>query len=321
MKSRHVQTILRLSVFLLFLLILYRMVDAQLLKQALFQVKWGMIALAIGIYFLNIAIRAYRLTVLLNKDRTRITLKDAYLLTLIGVTLNMFIPATLGDIGRSYYGYKMLGIREEMLSTTLVDKIFALNSLFLIGTVSAYGMGYYWLGLTSLATAILTFLPLTFPRLVPWHLLNIVLRRFQKSFDAEKLLGAFHLSYRLKLGVMGISLLGWLCTSVFFYTVCLAFPVVVNLSYVIAIMPILTIVRLFPFTVNALGPTEVAVAYFFSILGISSTLAILISLTANVLSSVIPGVLGMGAILIAGHRTSFTSDQKKRSQDHQCYPH
>ncbi len=77
---------------------------------------------------------------------------------------------------------------------------------------------------------------------------------------------------------------------------------VVHLGYVIVIMPILTLVRLFPFTVNALGPTEVAVAYFFSMLEIPPTVAVLISLTANILSSVIPGVLGMGVILAARYK-------------------
>ncbi len=82
--------------------------------------------------------------------------------------------------------------------------------------------------------------------------------------DAEKLIETFHLSWSTRYRVMLVSVLGWLCTSVFFYTGCQAFPVVVHLGYVIVIMPILTLVRLFPFTVNALGPTEVAVAYFFS---------------------------------------------------------
>lgn len=109
---------------------------------------------------------------------------------------------------------------------------------------------------------------------------------------------------------MVISILGWLCTCVFFYTVCRAFPVVVSLGYVIVIMPILTIVRLFPFTVNALGPVEVAVAYFFSLLGISSTLAVLISLFSNLISNVLPGVLGFGVMLLLGHKKNQTAPQE-----------
>lgn len=310
MKSTHFYTTLRLSVFLLFLVILSKMINLQLLKAALLQVKGEMIALALLIYLFNIAIRAYRLEVLVNTHQTRLTLKDAYFITLIGVALNMFIPATMGDIGRSYYGYKMYGIKEEMLSATLVDKIFALSSLFLLGLISASIMGYFWLGLVSLISAIVAFLPLIFPRIVPWSLLNALLARFKKSLDVEKLLQAFRLPLSVKFHVIVVSLLGWLCTCVFFYTVCRAFPVEVSLGYVIVIMPILTIVRMFPFTVNALGPTEMAVAYFFSLLGIPSTLAVLISLAANLISNVIPGVLGFGLIMLLGHKKHQSYSQK-----------
>jgi uncharacterized membrane protein YbhN (UPF0104 family) len=76
----------------------------------------------------------------------------------------------------------------------------------------------------------------------------------------------------------------------------------VKLGYIILIMPILTIVRLFPFTVNSIGPMEVAVAYFFGLIGIDSTLAVLISLTSSLISSLIPGAFGILFIVTLGHR-------------------
>jgi uncharacterized membrane protein YbhN (UPF0104 family) len=63
----------------------------------------------------------------------------------------------------------------------------------------------------------------------------------------------------------------------------------------------LTIARLFPFTLNALGPMEVAVVYFFGLIGIPSTLAVVVSLTSNLISSIVPGSLG-GLIILAGRR-------------------
>jgi uncharacterized membrane protein YbhN (UPF0104 family) len=225
------------------------------------------------------------------------------MMTLIGIALNIFVPATLGDIVRSYYGYKIYGVKEEMLSTVIVDKIFALGSLFLLGALSGSIMGYYVLSTISLFFAVLAFIPLAFPNLFPWKIVNILLGIFKKSLNIEKLVKAFILPARLKVSVMIISIGGWLCTCVFFYVLCSAFSVKVSLGYIILIMPILTIVRLFPFTVNALGPMEVAVAYFFGVIGINSTLAVLISLSSNVISSLIPGILGVLIILTFGHNT------------------
>lgn len=307
MKSNLFQYGLRIGFLLLFFLILSRLVDLQLLAEALPQVRVEILGVAMLSYFLTIAIRAYRLQIILNTRTTLIGFKDAYVITLIGFALNIFIPATLGDIAKSYYGYKIYGIKEEMLSTSLVDKMFALCSLFLIGTISGFVMGYAFLGVVSLICALVSFIPLLFPESIPWNIVNAVLRRFQKSLDRDKLLEAFRLPPGRKILVMGLSMAVWACTSVYFYILCTAFPVTVSLGYVIVIMPILTIVRLFPFTINALGPSEVAVAYFFHLIGINSTLAVVISLVANVLSSIIPGTLGFLIILF--------SRQKKRGRN------
>ena len=302
MKKKTISHIIRLSIFIIFLWILSRLIDVNILKDVLQQVRIDVVLLAIGVYFFNILIRAYRFQIIINTHEKKIGLKDAYIITLVGIALNMVVPATLGDVARSYYGYRLYGIKEEMLSTTLVDKIFALSSLFILGTVSAYFMGYSLLCFVSLCAAVISFIPITFPQIIPWNLLNLILRRINRSLDSEKLLVAFRLPRPLKLAVMLISLAGWLCTCVFFYVLCQAFPVSVSLGYVIAIMPILTIVRLFPFTVNALGPMEVAVAYFFSVIGINSTLAVFISLSSNVIASIIPGIVGFFIILVYGHQ-------------------
>jgi uncharacterized membrane protein YbhN (UPF0104 family) len=301
LKAGHIHYITRISIFIVFILIFSRMIDVELLKEAVQDVRIEIVLIAILLYFGNIAIRAYRWKRILNKDEHRLSFKDAYMMTLIGIALNIFVPATLGDIARSYYGYKIYGIKEEMLSTVIVDKMFALCSLFLLGMMSGYIMGYYGLGTVSLFSGVLSFIPPAFPNLVPWNAVNTILGVFKKSLDIEKLLKAFTLSARLKVFVMLISIGGWLCTCVFFYVLCSAFPVKVSLGYIILIMPIITIVRLFPFTVNALGPMEIAVAYFFSVIGINSTLAVLISLSSNLITSIIPGSIGFLIILAIGH--------------------
>ncbi len=285
--------------FIVFLYIISRMVDLSILKQVLGQVRLEIIALAIVVYFGNIAIRAYRLQRIFPVRGHAIAFADAYTLTLVGVALNMIIPATLGDIARSYYGYKIYGFKEEMLSTVLADKMFALCSLFVLGGISGMVMGYYVLGIVSWLAVIVTFIPVAWPRLVPWGWLNVGLRYVKKPLDADRLIQAFTLPVALKIEMMLISIGGWLCTCFYFYVICLAFPVTVSLWYVVVIMPMLTIARLFPFTLNALGPMEMAVAYFLGLIGIPSTLAVVVSLTANLVSSVIPGALGLFVILTA----------------------
>jgi uncharacterized membrane protein YbhN (UPF0104 family) len=298
MRTARIQLVMRLAILALFGFVLYKILDVKLLREAIHNVRLELVGAALLLYFGNIAIRAYRWQIIFNKDGKQLALQEAYLVTLTGIALNMVIPATLGDIARSYYGYKLYGGKEEMLSTTLVDKMFALCSLFLIGAVSGYMVQQYVLCFVSLGSAVLTFIPIAFPRIVPWQSVNTLLRVVKRSLDREKLLKAFTLPPLLKSGILTLSVGAWLATCVYFYILCLAFPVTVSFKYILLIMPILTIVRLFPFTINALGPTEVAVAYFFGKIGIQPTLAVLISLTSNLISSVIPGVIGLGIILL-----------------------
>lgn len=293
MTSKYIRAAIRFGVFLLFVFVLFHLIEMERLKEAMQRVRLDVIGLAVMLYFVNIGIRAYRLEKIFNKTRNELSFKDAYILTLIGIALNIIVPATFGDIAKSYYGYKLYGFKEEILSASLVDKLFAFCSLFSIGAVSGWMLGYTLLAAVSLGMAILAFLVITFPRVVPWHGVNMMLRVFHIKFDPTRLLNASSLPHTLSAWMFGVSIVGWIGTCVYFYVVCLAFPATVHLGYILAIMPVLTIVRLFPFTVNSLGPMEVTVAYFFSMIGIHPTLSVLISLTSNIISSIIPGIVGV----------------------------
>ena len=297
---QRLQKFIRLSLLGIFAFLFFRIVDVQLLQETFRQIDVKIVLLAIALYFVNIAIRAFRWRAILEKGGKRFRFLDAYRVTLVGIALNVVIPASMGDVAKSYYGYKVHGIKEEMLATSLVDKLLALCALFMIGMVSGYYMGYISLSLMSCLAAILTAFPVLAPRLVPWKLLNSLLSLVKKSLDLEKLVLVFRLPLHFKAWALIVSLLGWLGTCVYFYVLCLAFPVEVSLGYVIFIMPMMMIARLFPFTVNGIGPVEAVATYFFGLLGIPPTLAVLISLASNIISFIIPGLIGVVIMLSSG---------------------
>jgi uncharacterized protein (TIRG00374 family) len=266
------------------------------------QVRGPILIGAVFLAFVNLTIRAYRWKIIVNKDEQQLSLWEATIITLIGIALNIVIPATLGDIMKSYYGYKMYGIREEILSASIVDKILALCGLFLLGTISGLLMSYYLFSLFSCCAAVMSFLMIAFPRIFPWKGVNLILRIFKKSLDVEKLLKAYTLSTTLTLCLLGISVGGWLFTALGFYVVCIAFPVQISLGYCILLIPMLTVARLFPFTINSLGVREVTLIYFLGLIEINPTVAVLISLLSNILSTLIPGSVGLLLIFTLGKR-------------------
>ena len=301
MKSKFLLTIIRLGVFGAFLLILARLIDIQLLQEIVPQINLAILGCAVPLYLLNMGIRAYRWEIIINNRKKRLSFKDAYLVTLIGAALNLFIPASLGDIAKSYYGYKMYGIKEEVLVTSILDKMFALCALFALGAVSAGLMGYRILAIFSGGMAVAIGIFLGIPRYIPWNMLNKVLRLLKKTLDVQKLLNASMFSPLLKVVLLGISVGAWIFNACYFYVLCSAFPVRISLKYVLLIMPLLLLVRLFPFTINSIGPKEVVLVYLFGMIGVNSTLSVTISLTSNHISSIIPEGIGLLIIMLFGH--------------------
>jgi uncharacterized membrane protein YbhN (UPF0104 family) len=297
MRSKSFSTIMRVGVFGIFLLILARLVDVQTLREAFPLINIAILGGAVPLYFLNMAIRAYRWKIIINHQDKKFSFKDAYIVTFIGATLNLFLPASLGDIAKSYYGYKIYGFKEDVLVTSVIDKMFALCALFVLGAVSASLMNYRILATFSGGMAVVTGVFLGNPRYIPWNMLNRILSLLKKSLDVPKLLGASVFSPGLKIVLFGISVGAWLFNACYFYILCSAFPVNVSLNYVVLIMPLLLLVRLFPFTINSIGPKEVVLVYLFGIIGVNSTVSVMISLTSNLISSVIPGSIGLLLLL------------------------
>ena len=117
-----------------------------------------------------------------------------------------------------------------------------------------------------------------------------------KKLDIAKLLQASNLSHKLKLITLIISIIGWAATYFQLFIICLAFSIEVEFLYVLAVAPLFSLARLFPFTLNGLGTQEAVIVYLFSLINVDSTLSLLVSLTNRALNFVIPAIIGVAVI-------------------------
>lgn len=214
------------------------------------------------------------------------------------MALNIFLPASSGDIAKSYYGYKWHGIKEEMLSSSIFDKFMALFSVFVIGSLSAIFMKFYILSLFSAIIALIFVLIFFYPNLMPWAFLNkFLLKLFKTELDENKLATSFDLSRKIKIKTFIISIIASLVLYFQFYLICLSFSVQLSFYYVLAVAPLMNLAGLFPLTFNGLGSGEAVTMYLFSLINISPTLALTISLTSQVVNGLITGFFGFLIIL------------------------
>jgi glycosyltransferase 2 family protein len=291
------QKILKIIVSLLILIFLLKFVNFQLLFESIKNVNY-LIFLVLAIIPINILLRAWRWMIIINKDKKYISLKKSINLNLVGIALNLFLPANSGDIAKSYYGYKWYGFKEEMLSSSILDKFMALFSVFVIGSITAIFMKFYLLSIFSAIFSLIFIILFFYPKIMPWNVLNRILSIFLKiKLNEDKLAHSFSISNEIKLKTFIISIIAWVILYFQFFLLCLSFSVQINFTYILAVSPLMNLALLFPFTLSGLGSGEAMIMYLFSLINISPTLALLVSLMSQVVSVIIPGLIGFLIIM------------------------
>lgn len=290
---------IKITISLLILIFLLKFMDFQLLLKSIKSVNI-LFLLALIIIPFSILLRAWRWMIILNKGGKIVSIKDSYVLTLVGIALNIFLPASFGDVAKSYYGYKWHGPKEEMLSSSIVDKFVALLSVFVIGSLAAFLFELYILSIFSLTLALLFLIMIFFPKIMPWGVLNKLFFIFIKiKLDEGKLASSFRLPNRIKLITLFISIFAWIITYFQFFIICQSFYIKISLIYILAVAPLINLAVLFPFTLNGLGSGEAVMAYLFGLIHIPPTLAILVSfLYSQILTTLIPGLFGYLIIML-----------------------
>jgi len=297
-KRIRLSTILKLVISIIILFFLFRYANLPLIVANLKRLNVWLFLVNFLILPFSILIRSYRWTLILNNDERKITLYDSFILSWIGLALNLVLPASTGEVARAYYGYKKLGIKEEMLSSSLTDKLVGLIAIFVVGGISSAVFGLYQVALLSLIVVTIFSIFVYVPRAVPWGILNKLLDRFFKfQFDYHKLIDGATMSFNVKVSTMTLSLIAWVITFFQFFLVGRMFAVDVSFLYVLAVAPIIAIAKVFPLTLSGLGSQEAIVVYLFGLTGIKASSALLVSLFFSFYYVVIPGLIGYLLIL------------------------
>lgn len=291
------QRIIKLAISLIIIFVLFKFINIPLLINSIKSVNYFFFVV-LALIPLNILIRAWRLMIILNKDEKLISIKDSTYLNLAGITLNLFMPASSGDIAKSYYGYKWHGIKEEMLTANIFDKFMALFGVFVIGSFTAILLNLYALSIFSGFLSIFLAMMFFYPKRMPWGTINRLVSKILKiELDKNKLASSFDMPHSIKLKTFLISVFGSILMYSQFYFLCLSFSVNISFIYVLAVAPLLNLAMLFPLTFNGLGSGEAMTIYLLSLINISPTMSILVSLISQLVNGIIPGIFGFFIIM------------------------
>ena len=250
----------------------------------------------------GLLIRSWRWLILFNDQSYSVTFRDSTKLLMAGMCLNLILPASLGDVAKSYFGYRWSGIKERMLSISLLDKVIALSSICLLGLPFALYGKHYHLGLLSLLVILFGMLFVALPFLLHHgeifrKIVHFVTRCLRSRIDMFLVIDQTRTTKKKLVCAILLSVLGWVITYFQLYLIFRGLQVQISIFYVFAAAPFLTLVRLFPFALQGLGTDELAICFVFRQAGIGYEESMAAALLYRFFLLILPGLVGLVILL------------------------
>lgn len=297
-KVQKLKYFLQVSVSLTIAVILIFHLDLQEFLERFPAVSLPVLGLVFLALIPSILVRSYRWKMLFENSAHGIRIWDSTILVLVGIGLNLALPASTGDIMKCYFGYKWSGVKERMLSISLLDKIIALGSISILGIPFAVYLGNFFYGGLSVVVLLPAMVLLTLPRLVKNNsfvrkIFEFATKITNRKLDFFLVVSEANVSMNKAIFSLVLSVLGWLLT---YFQMFLCFRAVganVPLYYIFSVAPLIALVRLFPFTLSGVGSDEAAMCYFFSRVGVSLEGILAGAVLYRLLTLILPGVVGL----------------------------
>lgn len=246
--------------------------------------------------FSSLMLRALRWHYLMRNVNTRLSIGFSIKLLLTGTALNLIVPAGMGDVLKSYFGYKWSNIKERILAVSIADKLIAIGGLFFISLFIFFYLNEKWI----IIPGIFCLIPLSllillrskgFVSFIEYLYKKSRIEKYLKISFIELIKNSDFSVFKIFVSVI-ISILAWYFT---YYILFLSFKCLdVNISFfqVLIYAPVITIVRLFPFTLNGIGSDEAAIIYVYSRYIDSSEQILVAAFIYRIISLIIPALAG-----------------------------
>ncbi len=284
------------------MLVLLKSTNIEIIQKINSEIDYKYLLIAAVIIPISIFIRAFRWYYLMNYGQVDklVNIKMGINITLVGVALNIFMPAQSGDIAKSYFGFMWSGIKERMVSISLYDKIFGISSIAFLGIFSGIFYGNYYFPLFSLMAFSPFFIILIIKRNEKMLKFadKVSNKIFKEKISLKIVLNNFNFEKQLLIRAFIISILGWLFTYSILW---LSFKMISanpSLLFVFMVSPILTLGRLSPFTLNGIGSDEAIIVFLFKSIEISTSQSLSAALIYRLILMILPGFAGLLIILL-----------------------
>jgi uncharacterized protein (TIRG00374 family) len=269
--------------------------------------EYSWVLLAMVLYTFDMFIRAFRWKVVLRGTDIHIGIWDSFLAYNLGNSLNIIIPAKMGDIARSYYLKKKHGLGySRTLPATFLDRVFDVLGVYVVlllcgvyiimGTkleawlYYTFAAGIAALVFTVAAMEVLLRRKETVGRIKNEKLRNLIqslLEAFSGSFKDK---GNFSL-------LLVCSVVIWLCEGIFSYMVFISMGQYMDPFIVIFVTMIAILTKVIPVTPGGIGVFEGTMVLMLSLFGMDAGTGAVVSTVNHFLMNLYTILLGVYALL------------------------
>jgi uncharacterized protein (TIRG00374 family) len=282
---------IRLLGFVIFIIIL-KTIDAAKLYSLISRINLTFVFVGIFGVFPVILIKVWRWQSIMKTQNIHFSLYDCYLMYFVSLLLGVISPGKIGDFSRVLYLRQDGNSWEKSFLSIILDRIFDVVSLIIIGYISMFFFISIFSKAITLISVIFVILFIIFfvilrnKRIMKklfYTFLNLLIPdRFRKE-TRKIFINLYHdikkITIRSLIINLFLTVVHWGTYYLLLYTLLRAINVQIPLTHIIMGVSIASLVNLIPISVAGIGTRDAALIVIFSLLGTSKEYAILLSLT------------------------------------------
>lgn len=270
--------------------------DWQSLFNTKLNIKSSGVILFFFLFWSSIFFRTFKWHMLFCDKSNRIKFKDSLRLYFIGQSLNILLPSGTGEIAKSYYGFKMTGIKERMIAVSLLDKLIAIGSVVFITPIAFYYSNNYLILIAGFLSLFPVFFVLYLNFFRKYRLINGALNFISnriKKINIELFILNLNLPTRKIFISFIISIIAFFITYTMLFLCFKSVGLSISFLNILCSIPFLILGRVFPFTLNGIGSDEALIIFLFSYNSSSHEAILLGALLFRLILMILPALIGL----------------------------
>ena len=301
---------LQLSLFITFVLMVSLLLSLDLPKlgDIFANLRWTYFALGLVPLFFEVSLKALR-TRVFTQLWTPLSLKDAYIVTLIGFPFGTITPGRVGDLVKVHILSQKTGLpMTKAFVVGMAEKIIDLLTLFaLVGAGVAMlfmqgigGTPLLFILLFAIASGVSIFI------LLQGTLMRPLFRLFYEKVIPQRLHEKLHMAFDEFYGTLGLILstrktlvagvgfggLLWISRTMQVYLFLKALGLSVAMDYFLAIIPLTYVAEIIPITIMGFGVREYTFLLLFQFAGVTPEASVALALMVFAFGILPPAILG-----------------------------